>query len=78
MIWVVLKSGSGYCGQCSVSVPDDEVTVALRCPELVGGDQRVLAHVVLPRGAEDEGAHLAGVVNLGLLEPALACTQSQR
>ena len=53
-------------------VPDDEVAVALGGPELVGGDQRVLAHVVLPRRAEDQGAHLAGVVNLGLLEPALA------
>ena len=56
-------------------VPDDEVAVALGGPELVGGDQRVLAHVVLPRCAEDQGAHLARVVNLGLLEPALACTQ---
>ena len=53
-------------------VPDDEVAVALGGPELVGGDQRVLAHVVLPGCAEDQGAHLAGVVNLGLLEPALA------
>ena len=34
--------------------------------EVVLGDQRVLAHVVLAGVAQDEGAHLAGVVDLDL------------
>ena len=52
-------------------LPDDQITIALHGPELVGGHQGVLPHVVFPRVPEDQGAHLAGVMNLGLLKPSL-------
>ena len=53
-------------------LPHDQITIALDCSELVGGHQGVFTHVVFPRVPEDQRAHLARVVNLGLLKPSLA------